>query len=195
MMYFNIIKFSTPDEIEANRSINLSWWPIVSLIFSITSMLVTSLTTSKLFEQEWLQRVILLAPVFAFRLVAWQLIIILLADRAFLAVAAMVVLNYAVIFVLQKDQHNLEPLSAAILSFVFPTPKLDQNVTLRMLVLGNVLLMISLTIAWSSKLHDWWKPDMPTSISTGWIDIIFWSSITLFLAATFPLALIAIIPW
>ncbi len=123
MMYFNIIKISTPDEIEANRSIYLSWWPIVSLIFSITSMLVTSLTTSKIFEQEWLQRVILLAPVFAFRLVAWQLIIILLADRAFLAVAAMVVLNYAVIFVLQKDQNNLDPLSAAILSFLFPIPK------------------------------------------------------------------------
>jgi hypothetical protein len=195
MMYFNIIKISTPDVIEANRSIHLSWWPIVSLIFSITSMLVTSLTTSKLFEQEWLQRVFLLAPVFAFRLVAWQLIIILLADRAFLAVAAMVVLNYAVIFVLQKDQNNLDPLSAAILSFLFPTPKLDQNVTLKMFVLGNVLLMISLAIAWSSKLHDWWRPDMPTSIYTGWIDVIFWSSVALFLAATVPLALIVIIPW
>jgi hypothetical protein len=195
MMYFNIIKISTPDEIVANRSIHLSWWPIVSLILSITSMLVTSLTTSKIFEQEWLQRVFLLAPVFAFRLVAWQLIIILLADRAFLAVAAMVVLNYAVIFVLQKGQNNLDPLSAAILSFLFPFSKLDQNVTLKMFVLGNVLLMISLAIAWSSKLHDWWRPDMPTSISTGWTDVIFWSSIALFLAATVPLALIAIIPW
>jgi hypothetical protein len=195
MMYFNTIKISTPDEIEANRSIHLSWWPIVSLIFSITSMLVTSLTTSKLFEQEWLQRVILLAPVFAFRLIAWQLIVILLADRAFLAVAAMVVLNYSVIFVLQKNQNNFEPLSAAILSFLFPVSKLDQNVTLKLLALGNVLLVISLTIAWSSKLHDCWRPDLPTSISTGWIDIIFWSSIALFLAATVPLALIAIIPW
>jgi hypothetical protein len=194
-MYFNIIKISTPDEIEAHRSINLSWWPIVSLIFSITSMLVASLTTSKLFEQECLHKVITLAPVFVFRLVAWQLIIILLADKAFLAVVAMVLLNYAVIFVLQKDPNNFEPLSVAILSFLFPTPKLDKNVTLKMLVLGNILLMISLAITWSSKLHDGWKPDMPTSISTGWIDVIFWSLIVLFLAATVPLALIVIIPW
>jgi hypothetical protein len=194
-MYFNIIKISTPDEIEANISINLSWWPIVSLIFSISSMLVTSLMTSNLFEQGWLHKVILLAPVFVFRLAAWQLIIILLADKAFLAVVAMVVLNYAVIFVNQKDQNNYEPLSAAILSFVFPTPKLDQNVTHKMLVLGNIVLMVSLTIARSLKLQDWWKPNMATSLSTGWVDVIFWSSIALFLAATAPLALIAILPW
>jgi hypothetical protein len=195
MMYLNIIQMSTSDEKEANKIIYLNWWPIVSVALSITSMLVTNLSTCTLFKQEWLHQVIVLAPVFFFRLVAWQLIVILLADKAFLAVVAMAVLNYTVLFVLHKDQSNFEPLSAAILSFLFPAPKLDQNVTLKMLVLGNFLLMISLAIAWSSKLHDLWTLDMPTSISAAWIDVIFWSLITMFLAATVPLALMAIIPW
>jgi len=128
---------------------------------------------------------------------AWQLLILLLADKTCLVFAVMVAINYAFHYPLQRDRESFEPLSAAILSFVFPTPKLDENVTIKMLALGNLLLMISLTLAWSLNLADPWSEAFSQApiISKEWIEVIFWSSIPMFLAATFPIAFIILIPW
>ena len=196
MVYFNIIEIKPSLEKEGNETVCLGWWPIVSMSISIASILISFLYTSKLFHQGWHIKAVILTAAFVFRMVAWQVLIILLADKSFLVFAAMVVLNYVVLFAFQKPQNNFEPLSSAILSFVLPIQILEQQVGLYILSLGNLLLMTSLTLAWSLELDDSWKPDLSKSevVSEAWIGVVYCSTIPMFLAATVPLTLLVFIP-
>jgi hypothetical protein len=63
-------------------TINLSWWPIVTISYSVLTILVSFLKTASkiLIELDWSLRVIISLPIVIFRMAVWQVLIILLDD-------------------------------------------------------------------------------------------------------------------
>ena len=186
----------------------LKWLPVVSMLVSLLTIFISLLKTSaEVFKDvTWLFRVTLVIPIFVFRMMAWQLLTILLADLIFVAFAAVIITNTSLLLILQKNGISFEPFSYGVQSMVLPMSKLiskSKKDAIKMfgilIVSGNLILMTGLAILLglcSLEVYDPWNPNSsyPIIISKFWCFKIAYSMIPVFAAATMPLLGILYIP-
>jgi hypothetical protein len=181
----------------AHSTINLSWMPIVTITYSVLTILISFLkTTSKvLIELDWSLRVVISLPIFIFRMLVWQVLAILLGDISFVVAGLVVIFNCAVLLTAQKDGIILDPFSHAVQALVFPTANLFQiksekyGKTFALFTFGgNCILMFGIAVlfvVYSVGLYDSWILKS-VLISKAWFETIFWATVPLFFAATLP---------
>ncbi len=112
---------------------DLSWFSIVSSIFSIAGILVGALWVT-----EPLQNItngtiakLTFVPLFFYRLLAWLMIITFFHSFSFFALAGLVVLNTLVLFILENYKLTVELFFRSILSLAIPVTRyIKQNVHL-----------------------------------------------------------------
>ena len=181
-------------------SINLSWWPIVTISYSVLTILVSFLKTTSniLSELEWSLRVVISLPIFIFRMVVWQVLTIFLADISLVFAGIVVIFNCAVLLTAQKDGITLDPFSHAVQALVFPTSNLIEiksekveKLFYSLIFGGNCILIFGLSalfVVYSVGSYDPWngEPNKTLLISKAWFDTIYWATIPLFFAATLP---------
>jgi hypothetical protein len=183
----------------AYSTINLSWWPIVTISYSALTLLVSFLKAASQFliGLDWCQRLIISLPIFIFRMVVWQVLVILLDDLSYLVFGSVLLFNTFVLLIVQKNGIILDPFSHAVQALVFPTAKLTQlksekvgNLFFLFTFGGNCILMFGLTTLfamYSANSHDPWDDKVNTTLITkAWFETIFWATIPLFFAATLP---------
>jgi hypothetical protein len=182
----------------------LKWLPVVSMLVSLITIFISLLkTTADVLKNEtWFFRLAIVIPIFVFRMVAWQLITILLADLIFVVIAAAIIVNTSLLLILQKNGVSLEPFSYGVQSLVFPMSKLiskskeDATKIFGCLIIsGNLILMTGLAIMLglcSLEVYDAWNPNSSYSIviSKFWCFKIAYSMIPMCAAATVPLLVI-----
>ncbi len=182
----------------------LKWLPVISMLVSLITIFISLLKTAAevLKHETWLCRLAIVIPIFVFRMMAWQMLTILLADLIFVVVAAVIIANTSLLLILQKNGVSLEPFSYGVQSLVFPMSKLifkskeDASKIFGALIFaGNLILMTGLAIMLglcSSEVYDPWNPNVKHSIiiSKFWCFKIVYSMIPLFAAATLPLLVI-----
>ena len=139
-------------------------------------------------------------PIFAFRMIGWQVVILILADLSVIVFGAEIFINGIILYLMQRDQLAVEPISTAVQSIIFPKvafypgiqkSSIHLNILVVLTTVGNVLLMIVLTIVFvlcSLNVYNLWNENepRPTLMSKNGFEIIFWSSVPLFFAATVP---------
>jgi hypothetical protein len=182
----------------AHSTIDLSWWPIVTITYSVLTILVSFLSTASQFfiEADCSLKLGMSLPIFIFRMLVWQVLIILLADLSFLVVGSVLLFNIGVLLIAQKDGIILDPFSHAVKALVFPKLIKINSEEVRktfhlFIVGGNCILMFGWTalfIMCSVGSFDPWKGELNKSllISKAWFETIFWATIPLFFAATLP---------
>jgi hypothetical protein len=197
----------SPEKIKVTyASIDLSWLPIVSITFSVVTILVSFLkTATQIFPGNSIYlRVIILLSIFIFRMVTWICLVIILAEIIFIPIGIVGFVNAAVLLIVQKRKISFEPVSFALQSLVFPFTKMissnqDKNnaakIFCALTVAGNFLLMIVLTVVFilcSLDIYNPWEVSLnnPILISKGWYKVIFWSILPLFVAATLPIPIL-----
>ena len=140
-------------------------------------------------------------PVFAFRIVGWQVVILILADLSVIVFGVEIIINGLILYLMQREKLFLEPISNAIQSIIFPKVAFHRNIQKNIILLhilgaltiaGNLILMISLTVVFllcSFNVYNLWNEnDLRSSIliSKNEFEIIYWCNIPLFFAATLP---------
>jgi hypothetical protein len=129
-------------------NIDLSWFNIVSSIFSVTAILIGSRWTVNSIQEETNALVALLVfiPLFLFRMVAWMIIITLLHTFSLAVFGGFVLINIFIFVFLQepidvktveegqcnvepnkKGQFEVEPLAHSFLSIIFPVSLLPTS--------------------------------------------------------------------
>ena len=183
--------------------INLSWWPIVSTTCSIFGLLFGSLWIYEPVSNEtnkWIGFFTFL-PIFFFRLIAWQIIILITVELSLILIAAILITNVTALYSVQSSQLSIEPLTSAVLSIVLPMYKLpsstiNQAVSIKALTLlavcGNVLLMLFLCFILTLKSYDVYNPwdskhKCPIKFAEEWFQPVFWALLSMSGAATVPL--------
>jgi hypothetical protein len=149
--------------------IDLSWFNIVSSIFSVFAILFGSRWTVKSIQEETTAYVAILVfiPLFFYRMVAWMIIITLLHTFSLVVFAGFVSINI-VIFVFFQDPIEVEPLSHSFLSIVFPVSLLptsnfnNKNNSSKLLfclvLIGNLTLFGVITILFALYNYDVYNP-------------------------------------
>ncbi len=195
---------SSPDKIQvAYANIDLSWLPILSITFSVMTILVAFLKKATHIFQDhpWYLRVVIFLSIFIFRMVTWVCLVILLVELIFIPMGIVGITNAAVMLIVQKNNISFEPVSHALQSLVFPFTKMipsnedkenAKKIFIAQTVFGNLLLAIVLTgtfILCSVDIYNPWKANLsyPILISKPWFQAIFWSMLLMFVAATLPL--------
>ena len=198
---------NSPEKIQvAYATIDLSWLPIVSITLSVVTILVSFLkTATHIFEDiTWYLRVVIFLSIFIFRMATWVCLVIILVEIIFITILVVGIINAAVLLIVQKNNISFEPLSHALQSLVFPftnmiSDKQDKEnarkIFTSLTVFGNFFLAIVLTVIFilcSVDLYNPWKADLnyPILISKAWFQVIFWSMLPMFVAATLPLPLL-----
>jgi hypothetical protein len=194
----------SPQKIELTfASIDLSWFQVMAITFSVATILVSFLkTASHIFQDNtWYLRVVMFLSIFIFQMVTWICMVVILAELIFIPIGIFGITNTAVLLIVQNNHISFEPVSYALQSIVFPFTKRistnqdkenAQKVFISLTVLGNLSLAIVLTVIFilcSFDLYNPWKASLhfPILISKSWFKVIFWSMIPMFTAATFPL--------
>jgi hypothetical protein len=129
-------------------NIDLSWFNIVSSIFSVTAILFGSRWTVNSIQEETNAFVAILVfiPLFFYRMVAWMIIITLLHTFSLAVFVGFVLINIFIFVFLQepidvkpveegqcnvelikKGQFEVEPLAHSFLSIIFPVPILPTS--------------------------------------------------------------------
>jgi hypothetical protein len=190
-LFLNKIPFSPKKMQVAYASIDLSWLPIVSITFSVMTILIAFLKTATHIFQDnaWYLRVVTLLSIFIFRMVTWVCLVIILVELIFIPIGIVGITNAAVLLMVQKNNISLEPLTHALQSLVFPFTKMvsdkedkenAKNIFILLTVFGNSVLAIGLTVTFilcSVDIYNPWKAnlDYPILISKAWFQVIFWS--------------------
>jgi hypothetical protein len=113
--------------------IDLSWFNIVSSIFSVIAILVGSRWTVKSIQEETnaLVAILVFIPLFFYRMVAWMIIITLLHTFSLAVLGGFVLINILVFVFLQDPIENgkfqAEPLAHSFLSIIFPVSLLPTS--------------------------------------------------------------------
>jgi hypothetical protein len=172
--YFNV--GSTPMLVENTYGIkiDLSWFNIVSSIFSIIAILLGSRWTVQSIQEEANAYVAICVfiPLFFYRMVAWMIIITLLHTFSLAVFGGFVLINILVFVFLQDPIENgkfeAEPLAHSFLSIIFPVSLLptsnfkNTNNSLKLLVwlvlIGNLTLFGVLTILFLLFNYDVYNP-------------------------------------
>jgi len=182
----------------------LKWLPVVSMLVSLITIFISLLKTTAeaLKDETWFFRLAIVIPIFVFRIMAWQLLTILLADLIFVVFATVIITNTSLLLILQKNGVSFEPFSYGVQSLIFPMSKLiskskkDATKIFGLLIIsGNLLLMTGLAILLglcTLEVYDPWNPNSNNTIviSKFWCLKIAYSMIPIFAAATIPLMLI-----
>ncbi len=148
--------------------VDLSWFNIVSSIFSVVAILFGSRWTVQPIQEETnaLVSLIVFIPLFFYRMVAWMIIITLLHTFSLVVFAVFVVINI-LIFVFLQDPIQVEPLAHSFLSIIYPVSllplsKLDNYKTLKLLcwlvLIGNLTLFGVLTVLFVLYNYDFYNP-------------------------------------
>ena len=126
MISLNIIQANLSSYQSTYVSIDLNWLPVVSISLSAIAIFTSLLRTSaELFKgKSWIGIFAIVFPIFVFRMVTWQILMILLADLTFVVLAVVILSNTALLLIIQKNSVSFEPFSYAVLSLVFPMSKL-----------------------------------------------------------------------
>ena len=137
-------------------------------------------------------------------MVTWVCLVIILVELIFIPIGIVGITNAAVLLIVQKNNISLEPLSHALLSLVFPFTKITSDkeakenpnkIFILLTVFGNSVLAFVLTVVFILSLLDIYNPwkanlNYPILISKAWFQVIFWSMLPMFVAATLPLAVL-----
>ena len=149
--------------------IDLSWFNIVSSIFSVVAILLGSCWTIKPIQKETNDVVAILVfiPLFFYRMVVWMLIITILEIFSLAVFAGFALLNVA-IFVFLQDTIDVEPLAHSFLSIIFPVSLLpssdlkNNNSSLKLyfwlVLIGNLALFAVLVILFFLYDNDVYNP-------------------------------------
>jgi hypothetical protein len=174
MYYLNV--GSTPMLVENTYGIkiDLSWFNIVSSIFSIIAILLGSRWTVKSIQEETnsLVAILVFIPLFFYRMVAWMIIITLLHTFSLAVFGGFVLINILVFVFLQDPTENgkfeAEPLAHSFLSIIFPVSLLPTSTfkntknSLKLLfwlvLIGNLTLFGVLTILFVLYNYDVYNP-------------------------------------
>jgi hypothetical protein len=154
--------------------IDLSWFNIVSSIFSIIAILLGSRWTVKSIQEETnaFVAICVFIPLFFYRMVAWMIIITLLHTFSLAVFGGFVLINILVFVFLQDPIENgkfeAEPLAHSFLSIIFPVSLLptsdlkNNNNSLKLLfwlvLFGNLTLFGVLTILFVLYNYDVYNP-------------------------------------
>jgi hypothetical protein len=173
MMSLGILPLPGTEEFKLQNSYNpekidLSWFPIFTTCLSAIGILHGGVWIVKPVADEgnWLTGNFVFFPIFIYRMVAWQIIIITLEIISFLAIAILVFANFLVICFVQS-QITLEPISSACLSIVFPMYKLpSQNIEYKLsfkvlfalLLVGNFFLGFAYAFIFLLYVFDLYNP-------------------------------------
>jgi hypothetical protein len=108
--------------------IDLSWFNIVSSVFSVVAILSGSRWLVKPIKEETHKYVAILVfiPLFFFRMVAWMIIITLLHTFSLAVFAGFFLINI-IIFVFLQNPIEVEPLAHSFLSIIFPVSLLPSS--------------------------------------------------------------------
>ncbi len=140
----------------AYATIDISWLPIVSITFSVMTILVSFLKTATHIFQDhpWYLRIVIFLSIFIFRMVTWVCLVILLVELIFIPIGIIGIANAAIMLIVQKNNISLEPVSHALQSLVFPFTKMipynnqdkenAKKIFIALTVFGNLLLAIVL---------------------------------------------------
>ena len=151
--------------------VDLSWFNIVSSIFSVVAILFGSRWTVQPIQEETnaLVSLIVFIPLFFYRMVAWMVIITLLHSFSLVVFVGFALINIAVFFFLQ-DKIEIEPLVHSFLSIIFPvsclpTSDLNKNKSFKLLfwlvLIGNLALFGALTTLCLLYNYDVYNPWCP----------------------------------
>ena len=206
MITMGILEIGNPSYQSTYGMINLSWWPIISSVSSVLAILFGSIWIYKPVSDEtnkWIGYLTFL-PIFFFRLLGWQIIIITSVELSLVLLGIALALNAAAFYAIQGDILFIEPLYSALLSLVLPTYKLpstvvDEPLAMKALAasvtIGNTVIMTTLSFIFelhSMKLYNPWdsKNARPILLEETWFQIAFFSLLTLYFAATLPTLLL-----
>jgi len=182
--------------------INLSWWPIVSSTCSIFGLLFGSLWIYEPVSSETNKLIGFLTflPIFLFRLLGWQIIILTTVELSCVLIVAIIFINASILYSVQSHKLAIEPLHSAALSMVLPMYKLpstqidqaDSIKTLSLLVIfGNLLIVLSLGLVFAFQSYGVYNPldcshKWIIKFHKEWFQPAFWTLVSLFVAATVP---------
>jgi hypothetical protein len=154
--------------------IDLSWFNIVSSIFSIIAILFGSRWTVNSIKDETnsLVAILVFIPLFFYRMVAWMIIITLLHTFSLAVFGGFVLINIFVFVFLQDPIENgkfeAEPLAHSFLSIIFPVSLLptsnikNTNKSLKLLfwlvLIGNLALFGVLALLFVLYNYDVYNP-------------------------------------
>jgi hypothetical protein len=154
--------------------IDLSWFNIVSSIFSVIAILFGSRWTVNSIQEETnaLVAILVFIPLFFYRMVAWMIIITLLHTFSIAVFGGFVFINILVFVFLQdtieNGQFEAEPLAHSFLSIIFPVSTLptskfkNSNNSLKLLFLlvliGNLTLLGVLTVLFLLYKYNVYNP-------------------------------------
>ena len=183
------------------EEIDFSWLPIGSVCLSIIGILTGALWVVAPVQKEtnWFVGKITFLPIFFFRMLAWEIILIILDSFSLFIFLGFALLNWIVLLFVQ-DQFILEPINHALLSLIFPVFKLpstkveDTNsfkILFWMILTGNLFFLIvhgCLVLVYHYDIYNpWCKGDTDKLlISEEMFQNIHWTLISLCAAATFP---------
>ena len=144
--------------------------------------------------------IIILIPIFAFRMMAWTVCLIIFAEFSGSVFLSMIIAQAIGILVATKIPLCIEWIVLSIQSLVFPFPKLlskntnSLKVFLLLVVPGNVILMLLMTFILTLSCIDifdtWGKYDQIILLTEDWFEIIFWTFFPIFVASILPLILL-----
>jgi len=134
-----------------NEKIDVSWFPIFTTILSAIGILFGGLWIVQpiIDETNWWIGKLAFLPIFFYRMLAWQIIIITLESFSLLVCVVFLSINCLVLYLVQKKL-TLEPINSSCLAIVFPMYKLpsvniEAKVSLKILfwlvLCGNFLLL------------------------------------------------------
>ena len=190
-MFSNIDSSPSPyNGIYAN--IDLSWWPIVSITFSVIAILISFLKISKAVSSEHgkFYGLALFFPVFLFRMISWQVIVLLLAENTFWVFGISVLINLTIMCLTYNDEATFElSICYAAQSVIIPMNKLilkqNEHSSLKtvfwMCTVGNLAVSVVLLVLFFASLNS------NKLIPSDWFDLILLCLIPLFVAATVPI--------
>jgi hypothetical protein len=205
LMSIGILQLPGSEEIilynSYNEKIDVSWFPIFTTILSAIGILLGGLWIVQpiVDKTNWWTGKLSFLPIFFYRMIAWQIIIITLESFSVIVCLVFISINCLVLYLAQKKL-TLEPISSSCLAIVFPMYKLpsiniEAKVSLKILfwliVCGNSLLLfvyISILLLhyfdlynpWCSGRSEWhlFSEDFFTKSTL--------SMVILFLSATIP---------
>jgi hypothetical protein len=165
--------------------IDLSWFNIVSSIFSIIAILFGSRWTVNSIQEETNTFVAILVfiPLFFFRMFAWMIIITLLHTFSLAVFGGFVLINILVFVFLpdpmENGQFETEPLGHSFLSIIFPVSHLptssfkkgNKNSSLKLqfwlVLIGNLILfgvLIILFLLYNYNIYNPWCSEISNKL-------------------------------
>ena len=122
---------------------DLSWFSIISSIFSIIGMLSGALWITEPMEEvtNGLTAKLIFIPLFFYRMLAWLIIITFLHSFSFIVLGGLAMLNAGVLLISQKNKINVEPIVQAMLSLLFLSRGKGLTVIRLLMILSRISII------------------------------------------------------